>query len=168
MYDMRPYLSRFFTGPYPDRRSAILGVVGKGGERSMVVGFHDGSWWAQPWRSENFHPEKWPDGFEFVDSAEADIVHVRSKPFRMSMDDDRLDTIRSIFGRSRREAVTEDFDFANWLTDEDFKVRFPEPPEDVRIAANLAGDDDDIFFRLIAEMPKGIPGNFSSRKDRRS
>lgn len=169
MYDMKPYLRRFFLGPHPDRTAAILAVVAKHGEQSMMVGLHDGSWWSQPWRIENYHPDKWPEGFEFVERWEAGVAHVRSKPFRVSVDDNRLDTIRNLFGRSRREAITADFEFANWLADDDFKVKLPEPPEDVRMAANIAGDNDEIFFRLIAEMPKrDAPENSSSRKDRRS
>lgn len=154
MHDLTKYLSHFFMGPYPDRTSAVLGVVSRNGERSMVVGLHGGCWWAKPWREENFHPEAWPDGFEFVDRVSAGIEKVKNMPsFRMTLEHDRLDTIRSLFGRRGREATTDDFDFANWLTEDDFDVKIPEKPEDVRMAANLAGPNDDIFFRILAQNP---------------
>ncbi|NTF18110.1 hypothetical protein G6L37_06805 [Agrobacterium rubi] len=168
MYDMKPFLSRFFMGPFADRTSAVVGVIAKHGERSLVVGIHDGSWWAQPWRTENYHPDKWPVGFELVDRWEAGLIHLKSRPFRLSIDSSRLDTIRNIFGCSRKDAVTADFDFANWLEDDDFKVKLPEAPEDVSMAANIAGDNDEIFFRIIAESRPGVPNNFSGRQDRRS
>lgn len=161
MYDMKPFLTRFFMGPYEDRRSAIRGVVLRHGERSMVIGFHDGNWWAQPRSVESFQSEAWPETFEFVDRWEAGVAHLRGRFQSSGCDERRLDEIH-------RHAVADDFMFANWLTDEDFKVKLPEPPEDVRLAANLAGDNDDMFFKLIARMNTSHhPDNFNSRKDRR-
>ncbi len=159
-YDMKPYLTRFFMGPFPDRTTAIATAASKHGERSVVAGRHDGCWWVKPWREENFHPEKWPEGFDLVDRRSVAIARLKSRPsIRMSLDNERIDTIRSLFGRRGREAVTEDFDFdfANWLADEDFNVKLPEKPEDVRLAANLAGADDDAFYKILAQRP-GPPG----------
>jgi hypothetical protein len=155
-YDMKPYLTRFFMGPFLDRTSALAAAASKHGERSMVVGIHDGRWWVKPWREENFHPEKWPEGFELADRRSVAIARLKNRPsIRMTLENDRIDTIRSLFGRRGREAVTEDFDFdfANWLADEDFNVKLPEKPEDVRMAANLAGADDDIFYRILSQHP---------------
>lgn len=155
-YDMKPYLTRFFMGPFPDRTVALATSALKHGERSMVVGLHDGRWWVKPWREENFHPEKWPEGFELVDRRAVAIAKLKNRPsIRMSLDNDRMDTIRSLFGRRGRDAITEDFDFdfANWLADEDFNVKLPERPEDVRMAANLAGSDDDIFYKILSQHP---------------
>jgi hypothetical protein len=153
-YDMKPYLTRFFMGPYSDRASAIASAASKHGEQSMVVGFHGDGWWVKPWREENFHPEKWPEEFEFVERRNVAIARLKNRPsIRMSIDNERIDTIRSLFGRRGRDAVTEDFDFdfANWLTDDDFNVKLPEKPEDVRMAANLAGSDDDIFYKILSQ-----------------
>jgi hypothetical protein len=155
-YDMKPYLTRFFMGPFLDRTTALATAASKHGERSMVVGIHDGRWWVNPWREENFHPERWVEGFELVDRRSAAIARLKNRPsIRMTLDNDRIDTIRSLFGRRGREAVTEDFDFdfANWLADEDFNVKLPEKPEDVRMAANLAGADDDIFYKILSQHP---------------
>jgi len=162
MYDMTEFLSTFFIGPFTDRRSAILGVVEEHGERSMVIGTHDGRWWGQPWHAENYDPARWPDGFELIDRWEAGIARLKSQPVRLSLDTDRISAIRNIFGRTRAEATTDDFDFANWLADDDFDVALPEKPEDVRIAANIAGSDDETFFRILSEHQQ--PGN---RQDRR-
>lgn len=162
-YDMKPYLTRFFMGPFLDRTTAIATAASKHGERTMVAGRHDGCWWVKPWREENFHPEKWPEGFEMVDRRSVAIARLKSRPsIRMTLDNDRIDTIRSLFGRRGREAITEDFDFdfANWLADEDFNVKLPEKPEDVRMAANLAGTDDDAFYGILAQHPvRPAPGH---------
>jgi hypothetical protein len=163
MHDMTPYLTRFFTGPFLDRTTAVATAASKHGERSMVVGHHGDGWWARPWPEENFHPDKWPQGFEIADSRTVAIARLKSRPsVRMTIDNDRADTIQSLFGRRRRDAATEEFDFgfdfANWLSDEDFDIKLPEKPDDVRIAANLAGSDDDQFYKLLAQQPVLPPG----------
>lgn len=156
MHDMTQYLAHFFMGPFPDRAAAIVASAKKHGERSVVVGLHADNWWVKPWRAENFHQDRWPQGFEFVDRFDVGIAKVKSVPsFRVSFEPDRLDTIRSLFGRKGSEAVTEDFDFnfANWLADEDFNIRLPEKADDISIASTTAGADDEVFFRILSEHP---------------
>jgi hypothetical protein len=153
-YDLKPYLKRFFMGPFQERSAAILGASCKHGECSMVVGTYDGAWWVRPWPEENYHEDKWPVGFNLITRREVGVARVKNRSaFRMSLDNERLDTIRSLFGRRASDAVTEDFDFdfADWLDDADFDVKLPF--EDVRMAANIAGDNDDVFFRILSQYP---------------
>lgn len=167
MHDMTQYLTHFFMGPYPDRTAAILASAKQHGERSVVVGLHADNWWVKPWAEENFHQARWPEGFEFVDRFNVGIEKVKSIPsFRVSFEPDRLDTIRSVFGRRGSEAITEDYSFANWLPDEDFDTRLK--PEDVSVASTVAGADDEAFFRYLSEHPIiPHPAQLMGTKDRR-
>lgn len=102
----REYLTRFFEGPFPTRAAAIRGTARVHGERSLVVGELDGTFWGRPWREENFRAEHWPEGFDCVPRLEVGVA---------IMPQVRLQRTSH---RSLETYLSSDMTFANWLAGE--------------------------------------------------
>lgn len=143
MHDVSEYLQAFFMGPYQDRRTAILAVASRHGEKSMVVTENGEAWYCRCWPEENFHPHRWPENFELVSRFDVGVMLVMASPMR--------------FIKSQRPAAgNDDFDFdfdinfANWMTKEDFDVRLPNPNEDFGGMAVTSANDEEMFFRLLS------------------
>lgn len=104
----REYLSNFFEGPFPSKSAAIRGTVRVHGEKALVVGASNGSWWARPWREENFRQEHWPEGFESVSRFDVRLATMPQLRFHHSNED--LDDMKILTPTT--------MGFANWLKGE--------------------------------------------------
>lgn len=140
MHDVSEYLKNFFMGPYHDRNAAVLGVSGRHGEKSMVVTQNGDAWWGKVWAEDNFRPGLWPVGFEFLDRWMVGTIIVQATPMR--------------FIKSRHHAADVDsfdfnFDFADWITTEDFNVQVPAANEDFQSVAMTSADNEALFFSLL-------------------